>query len=98
MYGGRHKEPGLWLVGDTGVYLMSNGDPMLPDPKQPKRSLVAYAHECNPETMAFDDWWDAKRASFGGDDGVEFVPLASVPEDGNIVIEIGPDALVIRSV
>lgn len=59
---------GFWLVGDDGVYLMHNGyraDDELP--------MVVYATECNPKTMPFDDWWTAKRETFGGDDGVEFI-------------------------
>lgn len=63
---------GLWVVGDEGVYLMSNVN-------QPKESgdgsVVCYANEVNPETMEFEDWWAAKRRGFGADDGVEFVSL-----------------------
>ena len=92
-------KPGLWLVGDDGVYLMSNGTPAMANdgsliteepkfPTKPIKRLVAYANECNPEEMDFDDWWAAKRASFGGDDGVEFIPLTDIPKSGEIVIEI----------
>lgn len=28
--------------------------------------------------MSFDAWWDAKRRSFGGDDGIELVSLLSI--------------------
>lgn len=70
---------GIWMVGDTGVYLMSNGDPMQPTDKAgDKGAFVAYADECNPETMEFDDWWAAKRESFGGDDGVELFTIDQV--------------------
>lgn len=62
---GEGEQPGLWLVGDHGVYLMSNGK--LPDGSRP---LVVYAEECDPTTN--DDWFHVKRATFGGDDGVEF--------------------------
>ena len=65
--------PGFWLVGDHGVYLMHNG-PVAEGGKP----LVVYARECNPETCEFDDWWEAKRASFGGDDGVEFLEPAAI--------------------
>ena len=34
----------------------------------------------------FDDWWEAKRAAFGGDDGVEFIPLAGVEKS----LELNP--------
>lgn len=65
------QEPGLWLVGDQGVYLMSNGDP---GERTGKDSLaVVYARECDPRGN-FDEWWAVKRATFGGDDGCEFIP------------------------
>jgi hypothetical protein len=63
---------GFWLVGDQGVYLMHNGKAT--DDKQ----SVVYADECNPDTMPFDQWWGAKQASFGGDDGVEFIEATVV--------------------
>ena len=66
-------DPGFWLVGDEGVYLMHNG--MFAEGE--KADLI-YAEECNPIIMDFDDWWDAKRATFGSDDGVEFVPKETV--------------------
>ncbi|MFP3562943.1 DUF3085 domain-containing protein [Paraburkholderia sp. SIMBA_030] len=57
------------LVKDHGVYLMSekgnatgNGPPR----------LIAYAVECNPDTVPFDEWWDRARAEFGGDDFAEY--------------------------
>jgi hypothetical protein len=59
---------GYWLVGDEGVYLMHNGQ--LAKDEKP---VVAYAVQCNPKTMDFDAWWQNKRDSFGGDDGVEFI-------------------------
>lgn len=74
--------PGLWLVGDDGVYLLSNGIPRLgPDPAEGTpdlRSYVAYADQVNPKTMAFDLWWTAKRESFGGDDGAEFLDIDAI--------------------
>lgn len=60
------KGAALMLVGDQGVYLMSNGQPPLPQGQN-----VAYAEGMNPDTD--DEWWDAKRRTFGGDDGVEFI-------------------------
>lgn len=66
---------GFWLVGDDGVYLMHNGkahDDKTSDGKDKRQPLV-YAKECNPETMDFDAWWDAKQDTWGGDDGVEFI-------------------------
>lgn len=57
---------GLHLVGDHGVYLMSNGTPHLPGTKT--RNRVVYAHGINPEVD--EDFYDAKHDLFGGDDGV----------------------------
>lgn len=66
---------GLWLVGDQGVYLMSNET--LTDNNKP---TVTYANEINPHTLEFDDWYDAKQAAFGGDDGVVFLEAAALRE------------------
>ncbi len=71
---------GLWLVGDHGVYLMPNTTDGVHHSNLGKddHRLVVYARECNPDTMEFDDWWDNKRRSFGGDDGVEFLDLKEI--------------------
>ncbi len=61
---------GLWLVGDHGVYLMSNASI--------DRSAIVYANECDPAKMDFDTWWAVKRATFGGDDGVEFIGIEEI--------------------
>jgi hypothetical protein len=86
-YGQEKPGPGLWLVGDDGVYLMSNGNP--------HQKLVAYAKQCDPTKMEFDQWWAAKQATFGGDDGVEFIDLAAIPESGDIQIEMTPETMTI---
>lgn len=73
------QKPGLWLIGDQGVYLMSNGDPgklisKIGEGGPGKESHhVCYADQVNPETLDFDEWWSNKRASFGGDDGCDFL-------------------------
>lgn len=85
--------PGLWLVGDDGVYLMSNARESLAKPDGKKGSLVVHARECDPK-LDFDEWWENKRASFGGDDGAEFLGLAEVkdclPETGDLVLDVTP--------
>ncbi|UXT52790.1 DUF3085 domain-containing protein (plasmid) [Agrobacterium tumefaciens] len=63
--------PGLWLVGDEGVYTMSNGKLA-----EGQRPLVVYAEECNPATNP--DYWHYKRQCFGGDDGVEFIDASEL--------------------
>jgi hypothetical protein len=76
---------GFWLVGDKGVYLMHNGAAI------GTKQKVVYAEECNPDTMSFDQWWAAKQASFGGDDGCEFIDADVVRDalaaDSPLVIE-----------
>ena len=64
---------GLWLVGDEGVYLMPNVE------VEPR--TIAYSVECDPRKS--DEWWHIKRATFGGDDGVEFISLADI--DGLLI-------------
>ncbi|WP_018240822.1 DUF3085 domain-containing protein [Ensifer sp. BR816] len=62
---------GLWLVGDEGVYVMSNGKLA-----EGQRPLVVHAEECDPKTNP--DYWHCKRRHFGGDDGVEFIDAAEL--------------------
>jgi hypothetical protein len=75
---------GFWLVGDDGVYLMANttDGPHEKARKQGEPKLAVYAIECNPSTCAFDDWWAVKQATFGGDDGIEFIPASGIPGQG----------------
>ena len=68
---GKGEIPGLWLVGDQGVYIMSNGK--LADGDRP---LVVYSDECHP--VGNPDWFDYKRHHFGGDDGIEFIEAGQV--------------------
>lgn len=68
---GKDEKRGLWLVGDQGVYIMSNGK--LADGQRP---LVVYAEECQPGVNP--DWWTYKVRHFGGDDGVEFLDAERV--------------------
>ena len=63
---GEGEKPGLWLVGDEGVYALSNGKLA-----EGQRPLVVYAEECDPKTNP--DYWHYKRQHFGGDDGIEFL-------------------------
>ena len=63
---GKDEKPGVWLVGDEGVYIMSNGKLA-----EGTRGLVIYAEQCHPKGDF--DWWDYKRRHFGADDGIEFI-------------------------
>ena len=69
-YSGEPPYPGLFLVGDQGIYLMSNGHPGLLK-ENGKGYVVVYANECDPTRHPFEDWWAVKRQEFGGDDGAE---------------------------
>lgn len=71
--------PGLWLVGDDGVYLMSNCKPAFM--RTPEKQFVVYAEDLDPEKVDFDTWWDKKNEAFGGDDGVEFIPLEDIDNE-----------------
>jgi hypothetical protein len=69
LYGTR-TGPGLWLVGDDGVYLMPN--------TAAKARAIVYARECDPTKLSIDTWWKNKSASFGDDDGVEFIDIENI--------------------
>lgn len=81
---------GLWLVGDHGVYLMSNGRPEM---DKSGDQHVVYAETCNPETQDFDDWWFVKNETFGADDGVEFIALDGIAGAATLTIEFAGDTL-----
>ncbi len=75
-----NTDKGIWLVGDQGVYLMANTSDGIHNSKMKKddKHFVVYADQCNPDKMEFDEWWANKRASFGGDDGVEVITLEEI--------------------
>lgn len=90
---------GLWLVGDQGVYLMSNVTSE--EAKAGPVAHVCYADEVNPEKMEFDAWYDAKRQIFGGDDGVEFLPaqaLEGALEGDKFRLDMTPSSLSVYKV
>jgi hypothetical protein len=72
---------GFWLIGDQGVYLSPNthdGSYYQQMDKTKWKRLCIFARECDPEKLDFDTCWNNKRASFGGDDGVEFIEFATI--------------------
>jgi hypothetical protein len=76
--------PGFWLVGGQGIYLMHNG-------ARPKGSAsAAYANECDPLMVPFEDWLGVKQAIFGDSDGMEFVEAVMIGTavDGGCDIEV----------
>ena len=68
------KGPALLFVHDSGVYLMSNGEPRLLT-EDGKSNHVIYAEGCNPTIGEFDDWYNMSRELVGGDDFVEILPI-----------------------
>ncbi len=90
-------QPALFLVGDDGVYLMSNGTPR--DLREDGRSgaYVVHALGLNPKTDP--GWWEAKRASFGGDDGAETLLIVDAVDlelrrgEAFVRFEITPDSI-----
>ena len=78
---GEGEEAGLWLVGDEGVYLLSNGRLA-----EGQKALVVYALECDPSTNP--DTWHCKRRHFGGDDGIEYLAADGVLR----LLDASPDA------
>jgi hypothetical protein len=69
----RKGEPGLVLVGDTGIYLMSS---RAEDDNVGDANCV-FAAEGDPNKLPFDVWRANKRDGFGVDSGAELVDLAS---------------------
>lgn len=95
---GKDEKPGIWLVGDEGVYIMSNGQ--LADGQ---RSLVIYAEECDPKTNP--DYWHYKRQYFGGDDGIDFLDaellvrsIETLPSPTHLTIAMTDDSMSIMPI
>jgi hypothetical protein len=97
-------QPGLWIVGDTGVYLMSNGIPGIRQDKSigeidmENHAFVVYPQEFM--SLKTPTEIDAlKRACWGGDDSVvlltaEFiVTLLKQSVDGFCCLEIKPEQI-----
>jgi hypothetical protein len=99
------RGPQLLLVGDDGVYLMSSGLPAMPGAKGGTSNFVVYAKQCDPTKMSDDRCRDAKERYFGGDDGIEYLPvalfeqaLATYPETGKeLLMNLSPSGMGILS-
>jgi len=103
-YYGEDTGPALWLVGDAGIYLMSNGSPRLgddglliePGKENSRKSLRVCADGCDPSIDEFERWWVLHGAI---DENSDFcIPidtenfLAVLTEaDSSIVVIVGPD-------
>ncbi|MEQ1945276.1 DUF3085 domain-containing protein [Mesorhizobium sp. VNQ89] len=95
---GKDEKPGVWLVGDEGVYIMSNGKLA-----EGQRSLVVYAEECDPKTNP--DYWHYKRQYFGGDDGIDFLDaemlvrlIGAMPLATHLMITMTDDSMSITPI
>lgn len=87
--------PSVLIVKDDGVYLMSNGTPMLVDPARGTRSVVAYAKGLDPSTG-----YEVIRAAVGGDDFAERIQVAAIreaisraPGATTFVVELGEETI-----
>ena len=86
-YGQRKIAPGLWLVGDAGIYLMSNGNPpLLQDGRITKEKktigltrLVAYADGCSVDDE-LEAWWPVHNAIHEGSDFSIPLPIEPIRE------------------
>lgn len=90
--------PGLFLVHDEGVYLMSNGEPGDVDSGE-MRLYVAYAQGCNPDKD--DDWWDTARELVGGDDFADIIVikpewLKACDEFDEFCVKVTPSEILTR--
>ena len=89
----------LWLVGDRGVYLMSNGLPSMLVEGSQTNNVVAYAQGVDPRVDK--EWYRVKHDVFGGDDGVEPLPLSlfsdlmELNDDDTIKILLMPESILI---
>ncbi|MBY3179510.1 DUF3085 domain-containing protein [Rhizobium leguminosarum] len=83
---GRDEKPGFWVVGDEGVYLLSNGKPA-----EGHKALAVYAEECDPKTNL--DCWHYKRRYFGRDDGIVFIAVESL----EAMLSTNPEATHLRA-
>jgi len=70
-------QPGLLIVKDDGIYLVSNGFPAMLDPDRPGKKKVVYALGYSPDDPGF---WERSRDAVGGDDFVEVFHLDELPE------------------
>lgn len=84
---------GLLLVGDTGVYLMSNGEPGLFADITSGLHHVVYAGGCDPRILN-EYWEENKRAVFGCDDNSIYLSLdmfdkaMQLPDDTSFNIKV----------
>tara|TARA_R100000963_G_scaffold32728_1_gene24636 strand:- start:98 stop:511 length:414 start_codon:yes stop_codon:yes gene_type:complete len=92
------------LVGDEGVYFMPTHS-TAQSVKSAETDLtwddipIVYANEANAKEMELDDWWEAKRRTWGGDDGATDIPLETLshvldnPKAEALSVRITPESI-----
>lgn len=92
--------PGLWLAGDCGIYLMSNGRPALLDGEHGTRDLVSHAEETS-DTVSPAMRDAIVSRSFGRDTGCIVLDLrfcealVACGRDGRVCIRLTPAAVAV---
>jgi hypothetical protein len=74
-YGEHDATPALWLVGDAGVYLMSNGSPPTSHSGQ---ILTAPADGCDPQFDPVESWRPIHNLFAEGSDFALTIALADI--------------------
>ncbi|MEI9979384.1 MAG: DUF3085 domain-containing protein [Edaphobacter sp.] len=96
--------PGVMLVKDDGVYLMSNGEPPLPGTDTANKVVYAQGYEALPATASVEErmaQYDKIRDAAGGDDFAEFIPaksLSALEPEGELQIELSVDKMTVSVV
>ncbi len=96
--------PGLMLVKDDGVYLMSNGEPGLRGTETTNKVVYARGYEALPATATTEEQmarYDKIHDAAGGDDFAEFIPaksLAALEPKGSLEVELSVDKMIISVV
>lgn len=94
--------PGLMLVKDDGIYLMSNGEPALPGTDTVNKVVYARGYEALPVTATVEERmerYDKVRDAAGGDDFAELLPansLTGLASGGLLEIGLTADRMTIR--
>lgn len=84
-YASEASGPGLFLVKDDGVYLMSAANEPLRIKEGSEASVVAYAVGHDPKQ---DDCWEYDREVCGGDDFGEFIDLSGWGDSARLGMKV----------
>jgi hypothetical protein len=85
-YGEQDAGPALWLVGDAGIYLMSNGLPPISYTGEILKGngggktpyLTAPAVGCDPRYDSAEKWWPLHEVFSEGSDFVLAIPIGEI--------------------